>query len=60
MYLAVFKAGNDLILDFDKDPNEIHRMIQIIKAAVERGEILEAQIDAAVRKILEMKRLKVG
>ncbi len=59
MYLAVFKAGNDLILNFDKDPNEIHRLIQIIKAAVERGEIPEEQIDASVRKILEMKGLKV-
>ena len=59
MYLAVFKAGNDLILNFDKDPNEIHRMIQVIKAAVERGEIPEEQIDASVRKILEMKGFKV-
>lgn len=59
MYMAVFKAGNDLVLNFNKDPNEIYRMIQIVKGAVERGEIAEEQIDASVRKIMKAKGLKV-
>lgn len=59
MYIAVFKAGNDVILNFDKDPNGIYHMIQVIKAAVERGEIPETQIDASVTRILEAKGFSV-
>ena len=55
MYIALFKAENDLILNFDKDPNEVYRMIQVIKAAVEAGDISEDYIDASVKKILEAK-----
>ena len=59
MYIAVFKAGNDVVLNFDKDPNEIYHMIQVIKDAVERGEIPETQIDASVTRILEAKGFSV-
>ncbi|MEK6939965.1 MAG: glycoside hydrolase family 3 N-terminal domain-containing protein [Nanoarchaeota archaeon] len=59
MYIAVFKAGNDVVLNFDNDPNEIYRMIQVVKAAVEGGEIPEAQIDASVTRILEAKGFTV-
>ena len=59
MYIAVFKAGNDVVLNFNKDPHEIYRMIQIIKNAVERGEIPEEQIDESVRKILKAKGMEV-
>ena len=59
MYVAVFKAGNDIILNFDRDPNEIYRMIQIVAAAVQQGEIDEEQIDNSVRKILEAKGFEV-
>ncbi len=55
MYIAVFRAGNDIILDFDSDPNEVYRMIQVVKKAVEEGEISEEQIDASVTKILQAK-----
>jgi beta-N-acetylhexosaminidase len=55
MYIAVFNAGNDLILNFDEDPNEIHRMIQVVKSAVESGKISEEQIDISVKKILNAK-----
>ena len=55
MYIAVFKAGNDVILNFDNDPNELYHMIQVIKAAVERGDIPEEQIDNSVSKILVAK-----
>ncbi len=27
MYIEVFKAGSDVVLNFNQDPNEIHRMI---------------------------------
>ncbi len=59
MYLAVFQAGNDLILNFENDPNEIYRMIQVIKQAVEDGRLDEERIDASVAKILKAKGLKV-
>lgn len=59
MYVAVFKAGNDVILNFDRDPNEIYRMIQIVAEAVRAGEIPEEQIDASVAKILEVKGFAV-
>ena len=59
MYIDVFKAGNDIILNFDKDPNEVHRMIQVVAEAVKDGRIPEEQIDASVKKILEAKGLKV-
>lgn len=59
MYVAVFKAGNDIILNFDRDPNEIYRMIQVVKKAVERGDIPQAQIDASVARILEAKGFRV-
>src|SRR3989344_1146254 len=53
MYIAVFKAGNDLILNFNSDPNEINRMIKVVAAAAQSGEISIIEIDASVRKILE-------
>ncbi len=59
MYIAVFKAGNDIILNFDYDPNEVYRMITVIVDAVERGEISEEQIDASVTRILEAKGFTV-
>jgi len=59
LYLAVFKAGNDLILNFNEDPNEIHRMIQVVAKAVERGEIPEEQVDASVTRILQAKSFVV-
>jgi beta-N-acetylhexosaminidase len=59
MYVAVFAAGNDLVLNFNEDPNEIYRMILIVKEAVESGLIPEEQIDASVTKILELKGFNV-
>jgi beta-N-acetylhexosaminidase len=59
MYIAVYKAGNDVVLNFDRDPNEIHRMIQVVSKAVRDGVISEDQIDKSVRKILEAKGLIV-
>ncbi len=59
MYIALFKAGNDLILNFDRNPHEIYRMIQVVKEAVEREEISEKQIDASVTRILQAKGFTV-
>lgn len=59
VYVAVFKAGNDVVLNFDNDPNEIYHMIQVVKAAVEGGEIPPTQIDASVTRILEAKGFTV-
>ena len=55
MYVDVFKAGNDLVINFDEDPNEIYHMIQVVRGAVMAGEISEKQIDESVRKILMAK-----
>ena len=59
MYVGVFNAGNDIVLNFDRDPNEVYRMIQIIKDAVVRGVIEEQQIDDSVEKILKLKGFDV-
>jgi beta-N-acetylhexosaminidase len=55
LYVAVFKAGNDIILNFDANPNEVNRMINVVRGAVFKGEIPVKQIDASVTKILEAK-----
>ncbi len=59
MYLAVFAAGNDLIINFNEDPNEIYHMIQVVKKAVEEGRISEEKIDASVQMILTAKGFTV-
>lgn len=59
MYLEVFLAGSDLVLNFNNDPNEIYHLISVIEDAVKKGKIKEERIDASVKKILELKGLKV-
>ena len=59
MYIAVFKAGNDIVLNFNEDPNEVYHMIQVIVGAVDKGIISEDQIDNSVRKILIAKGFNV-
>ena len=59
MYLAVFKGGSDVILNFNEDPKEIYHMIQVVEEAVNEGEISEERIDASVKKILQAKRFEV-
>jgi len=60
MYVAVFKSGNDIILNFNEDPNEVYRMIQVVKEAVQDGVISESDIDSSVEKILEAKGLRIN
>jgi beta-N-acetylhexosaminidase len=59
MYVAVFKAGNDIVLNFDEDPNEVYRMIKVVAGAVSRGEIELSEIDNSVKKILRMKGFEI-
>ena len=59
LYIAVFSAGNDIVINFNEDPNEIYRMIQVVKEAVEEGKIPLEQIDTSVKKILELKGFNV-
>jgi beta-glucosidase-like glycosyl hydrolase len=59
LYRAVFSAGNDLIINFNEDPNEIFHMIETVKEAVLNGDIPEEQIDNSVKKILEAKGFNV-
>tara|TARA_Y100000310_G_scaffold345862_1_gene471706 strand:+ start:19502 stop:20575 length:1074 start_codon:yes stop_codon:yes gene_type:complete len=59
MYIAVFKAGNDVILNFDKDPTELYRMVTVVSEAVRNGEISEKQIDASVTRVLKAKGFEV-
>jgi beta-N-acetylhexosaminidase len=59
MYVEVFKAGADVVLNFNEDPNELYHMISVVKEAVSDREISRERIDASVRRILEFKGLKV-
>jgi len=59
LYVDVFKAGNDMVINFDEDPNEIYRMITVVVESVRLGEISEEQIDASVTKILIAKGFSV-
>jgi len=55
LYVDVFAAGNDIVLNFDEDPAEIYHMVQVVASAVSEGEIAEEKIDESVRKILRAK-----
>ena len=59
MYIDLFKAGNDLILNFDKNPRNLYHMISIIERAVENGDIPESRIDNSVLRILNYKGINV-
>jgi beta-glucosidase-like glycosyl hydrolase len=59
MYVDIFKAGPDLVLNFFQDPNEIYHMIKVVKQAVKDGIISEERIDASVKRILEAKGFNV-
>lgn len=59
MYIDLVNAGNDLIINFNDDTNEIYHMIQVIKRAVESGIIPEEKIDNSVSKILTDKGFEV-
>ncbi len=59
MYVAVFKAGSDVVLNFNEDPYEIEHMISTVSSAVRSGEISISRIDASVARILRAKGFDV-
>ena len=59
MFVDVFKANNDLILDFDRDPKQINRMISVVEKAVRNNDISKERIDHSVVKILNAKGINV-
>ena len=59
MYIDLFKSNNDLILNFDTNPENIYNMIIVVENAVNRGEIDEKRIDRSVVRILKAKGINV-
>ncbi len=59
MYVDLFRAGSDLIINFDNDPNELAYMISAVELAVKNGEISEKRIDDSVTRILKAKGINV-
>jgi beta-N-acetylhexosaminidase len=59
MYIDLFKVGNDVILNFDTDINNLYYMISVVEKAVKDGNISEKRIDDSVILILNMKGIKV-
>lgn len=59
MYIDLYKAGNDLILNLRDNYSELNEMIQTVEAAVKEGEIDEDTIDSSVIRILNFKGYNV-
>ncbi len=59
LYLAVFKAGSDVVLNFNNDPYEIEMMISVVSSAVRSGEVDINRVDSSVTRILEAKGFTV-
>ncbi len=60
MYVDLVKAGNDVLLNFDKNPKRLSYMINAIARAVENGELSEERIDFSVRKIFAAKGITIA
>ena len=60
MYVAVFLAGSDVVLNFNEDPYEIEKMISVVSSAVRSGKISITRIDASVGRILRAKGFTVA
>lgn len=59
MYIDLFKADNDIILNFNTDPKKIYHMILVIENAVINGEVSEERIDNSVIRILKAKGIEI-
>lgn len=57
MYIDVFKADNDIILNFDYHIENITHMISVVENAVLSGVISEDRIDDSVTRILKAKNV---
>ena len=59
MYVDLFRADNDIILDFDRDPSNIYKMISVVEDAINRGEISEGRIDRSIERIFTAKGISI-
>jgi len=59
MYVDLFKAKNDIILNLNIDPNNLYHMISVVEKAVNDGIISEERIDDSIVRILNMKGIEV-
>ncbi len=59
MYIDLFKAENDVILNFDINLDNLEHMISVVEKAVIEGEIKEERIDDSVERILNAKGVNV-
>lgn len=59
MYIDLFSADNDIVLNFDNNIRRLSHMVDVVADAVERGIISEERIDNSVAKILNAKGINV-
>ena len=59
MFVDLFKANNDIVLNLNKEIEDIYQMICAVEKAVKKGEISEERIDESVTRILETKGIAV-
>ncbi len=57
MYIEVFSADNDIILNFDNHIENITHMISVVENAVLSGDISEDRIDRSIARILKAKNV---
>lgn len=60
LYVDLFKAGNDLIINSNGDMTELQRIISLIEDKVIEGEISEDRIDDSLVRILNAKGINVA
>lgn len=54
-YVDLINAGNDIILDFDLSPVDLHRLLKDLEERVLSGAVSEREIDESVEKIFVSK-----
>lgn len=55
MYINLINSGNNLILDFELNSENLYKLIKELKEEVENGNIDKEKIDESVKKILILK-----
>lgn len=59
MYIDLFKADNDIILNLDNNIKNLHYVISVVERAVNEGIISEERIDRSIERILKAKGIRV-
>ncbi|MFA5856296.1 MAG: glycoside hydrolase family 3 N-terminal domain-containing protein [Candidatus Pacearchaeota archaeon] len=59
LYIDLINSGENLILDFYLDPNQLYKLVEELENEVEKGNIDKQKIDESVKKILKIKGYKV-